>query len=72
MKHSDSIAYDNIEMLDIGIALQCTRNMLRISDNIQRLEQFMKGQCLQVVHATLCSVNLCEKIQFHYEMKVFL
>ena len=42
MKHSDSIAYDSTEALGVGIDLKYTRKILRISDNIQRREHFMK------------------------------
>jgi hypothetical protein len=50
VKYSDSIAYDSTEALYFGIALKCTRQMLRMSDNIQRKKHFIKG----TMHSRLC------------------
>ena len=44
MKHSDSIAFDNTEALGIRIDVNYTRKMLRISDNMQGRDHFMKGK----------------------------
>ena len=40
--HSNNNAYESPEALSVGIDLKYTRKMLRISDNIQRREHFMK------------------------------
>ena len=57
MKHTDSTAYDSIEALGVGIALQWTRLMLRISDNIQWRERLWEGQWGS---GCACNIMVCK------------
>jgi hypothetical protein len=51
VKHSDRIAYDSTEVLDFGIALKCTRKMLRMSDNTKKGTFYEKDNGDQIVPA---------------------